>query len=432
MPLNLEQELQDLDVLFDELWPICRSLTGQGVRDSLEIINEWIPLERTSFKTGDQVFDWNIPKEWNIQDAYIVTPNGEKIADFKVNNLHVLNYSIPIDRKISYQELEEHIYTLPSQPDVIPYITSYYKEKWGFCLKHNTWINLPKEGEYHVKIQSTLEPGELEYAEAILPGNSGQEVLFSTYICHPSMANNELSGPLAAIFLYRRLAAQKNRRHTYRFVFAPETIGVIAYLSKVGKHLKENMMAGYVLTCCGDRGELTFKESKRINSLADQIAKHVLKHSGKPHHVIPFAVGGSDERQYCSPGFNLPVGSLMRTPYQKYKEYHTSGDNKDFISFPHLQETINLYEQFCKALELNDSYFNKVQFCEPQLGKRGLYPDSIGAEDPREALHRLLDFLSYADGETPLINIADRRNESIFLYEEIVKNCMEKSLLTRK
>ncbi|NQX91458.1 MAG: DUF4910 domain-containing protein [Flavobacteriales bacterium] len=432
MPLKLDQELKDLEGLFDELWPICRSLTGQGVRDSLDIINQWIPLEKTTFKTGDQVFDWTIPKEWNIKDAYIITPSGEKIADFKVNNLHVLNYSTPVNKTISYQELKDHIYTLPGQPDVIPYITSYYKEKWGFCLRHTTWTNLPQEGNYQVVIESSLEEGELEYAEAILPGSSKEEILFSTYICHPSMANNELSGPLTAIFLYRRLLEMPNRRFTYRFLFAPETIGVIAYLSKEGMHLKEKLAAGYVLTCCGDRGNLTFKESKRANTLADRVAKHVLEHSDKTYSTIPFAVGGSDERQYCSPGFNLPVGSLMRTPYQKFKEYHTSGDNKDFISFSHLQETIEMYERICKAFELNDCYFNKIQYCEPQLGKRGLYPDSIGAEDPRETLHRLLDFLSYADGETALIDIADRRKESIFLYEDIIKNCTEKGLLIRK
>ena len=430
MPLNSKQELIDLEQVFDDLWPICRSLTGDGVRESLDIIEKWMPLTRTSFPSGSSVYDWSVPKEWNIRDAYIITPNGEKIAQFKKNNLHVLNYSTPVNMKMGFTELKKHLYTLKNQPDAIPYVTSYYKEKWGFCISENQLAQLPQEGEYHVYIDSTLENGELIYAEGVLTGSSKKEVLISTYICHPSMANNELSGPLAAIFLYRRLAQIPNRRLTYRFLFAPETIGVIAFLSKTGEHLKQNLEAGYVLTCCGDRGELTYKESKRIDSKADQMAKHILSSSNKKHNIIPFAVGGSDERQYCSPGFNLPVGSLMRTPYQKYNEYHTSLDNKDFISFDHLQETIECYEMICKGLDMNLCYKGKIQHCEPQLGKRGLYPDSVKPEDSRTLLHRLLHLLSYADGKTPLLDIAKLRNESIIDYQETVSKCLEANMLS--
>ena len=428
--MNFKQELSDLEQVFDDLWPICRSLTGDGVRQSLDIIEKWMPLQRTSVPSGSQVYDWTVPKEWNIRDAYILTPSGEKIAQFKENNLHVLNYSIPVNKKMNFNELVEHIYTLKNQPDAIPYVTSYYKEKWGFCISENQLQSLPKEGEYQVFIDSTLADGELIYAEGVLKGSSKKEVLISTYICHPSMANNELSGPLAALFLYRRLAQIPNRRLTYRFLFAPETIGVIAFLKKKGADLKRDMEAGYVLTCCGDRGELTFKESKQVTSKADEMAKHILTSAGKDFTVVPFAVGGSDERQYCSPGFNLPVGSLMRTPYQKYKEYHTSLDNKDFLSFAHLQETIDCYEMICKGLDMNVAYKGTVQFCEPQLGKRGLYPDSAQPEDSRVLLHRLLHLLSYSDGDTDLLQIAKLRDESILDYAETVKKCVEANTLS--
>ena len=431
MPLKSDQELKKMEELFDELWPICRSLTGQGVRDTLDIIDRFVPLIRHEAPSGSKVFDWEVPKEWNIRDAYILTPDGKKVANFQENNLHVLNYSIPINRTVSKAELSEHVYTLKTMPDAIPYVTSYYREKWGFCLSENVWNSLPEEGDYQVVIDSTLEPGKLDYAEAILPGNSKKEIMFSTYVCHPSMANNELSGPLAAIFLYDRLSRWENREFTYRFVFAPETIGVIAFLAKSGDHLKKELEAGYVMTCCGDRGNMTYKRSKHEHASCDQIATHVLRHSGYEHKVIPFAVGGSDERQYCSPGFNLPVGSLMRTPYQKYKEYHTSLDNKEFISFKHLQELVDTYEQICAAHELNGFYFNEVQFCEPQLGKRGLYPDSTSPEDPREEIHRMLDFLSYADGNTSLVEIADRIGHPIWKYQGLIEKCMQAGLVRK-
>lgn len=430
MHLNSKQELLDLEQVFDDLWPICRSLTGDGVRESLDIIEKWMPLQRTSVKSGTQVYDWTVPKEWNINDAYIITPEGEKIAQFKENNLHVMNYSVPVNKKVSFSELKEHLYTLKNQPDAIPYVTSYYKEKWGFCISENQLSKLSKEGEYEVFIDSTLADGELIYAEGVLKGSSEKEVLISTYICHPSMANNELSGPLAALFLYRRLLQTPNRRLTYRFLFAPETIGVIAFLSKSGEALKKNLEAGYVLTCCGDRGDLTFKESKQVNSKADEMAKHILEVNNKKYSVVPFAVGGSDERQYCSPGFNLPVGSLMRTPYQKYKEYHTSLDNKEFLSFEHLQEVIDCYEMICTGLDMNVAYKGVVQHCEPQLGKRGLYPDSAQPEDSRILLHRLLHLLSYADGQTDLLTIAKLRNESILDFQETLRKCLDADTLT--
>jgi aminopeptidase-like protein len=424
--MNFQKAIEDY---FDRLWPICRSITGNGLRDSLKIIQNLVPLELTEIPTGTQVFDWVIPKEWNINDAYIVCPGGKKIAEFKKNNLHVVNYSIPVNMELSFDDLVEHLYYIEEMPDAIPYITSYYKESWGFCLSYNEFKILPKKGTYKVVIDSTLENGNLTYGEYVLEGETNEEVLFSTYLCHPSMANNELSGPLVLAFLYRKIAALPKRKYTYRFLFAPETIGVIAFLHRNGMHLKQKLRAGYVLTCCGDSGNFVYKESKQINSLADIVAKHVLRHQSVPYEVIPFSVGGSDERQYCSPGFNLPVGSLTRSMYQRYKEYHTSLDNKNFISFEAMEQTVNVYFQMVRVLELNNMYINTVPFCEPQLGKRGLYPFSVGPGDFRDLIHTRMHLLNYADGEHNLIEIANLKGISVFDLEGHISRLTEAGLL---
>lgn len=421
--------VQKLELYFDRLWSICRSITGNGLRQSIDILGEILPLVKHEIPSGTQVFDWTIPKEWNIQNAYIICPDGRQIAAFSDNNLHVVNYSIPINKTLRWEELQPHLHHIPEMPDAIPYITSYYKENWGFCITHNEWKTLPREGEYQVVIESSLEPGHLTWAECVLQGETDEEVLFSTYLCHPSMANNELSGPLAQAFLYKQLAAMPKRRYTYRFLFAPETIGVIAFLAERGEKLKKNLRAGYVLTCCGDAGALTYKRSKHRSSLADRAAEHVLKFNYSEYSVLEFAVGGSDERQYCSPGFNLPVGSLMRTPYQRYSQYHTSLDNKEFISFHALAQTVEAYSRICELLELNEKYVNQISHCEPQLGKRGLYPSSVDPLFNREETHRLLHFLSFADGEKDLIDIAEWRNESALLYSGIIENCKKAALI---
>lgn len=420
---------KEIESYFDRLWPICRSITGNGLRQSLKIIGELIPLELTEVPTGTTVFDWTIPKEWNISNAYIITPEGKKIADFKNNNLHIVNYSVPINVELSFQELEKHLHYIEEMPDAIPYITSYYKENWGFCLSYNEFISLKREGTYKVLIESTLTNGSLTYGECVLKGETEKEVLFSTYLCHPSMANNELSGPLVQAFLYQQIAAIPNRRYTYRFLFAPETIGVIAFLSKHGMSLKENLAAGYVLTCCGDNADFVYKRSKQVNSVADKIAEHVLKHQSIGYKIIPFSVGGSDERQYCSPGFNLPVGSLTRSMYQQYKEYHTSLDNKSFISFAAMEKTIQVYLQFVKALELNRIYTNKIPYCEPQLGKRGLYPSSVNPSYARFSMHNRMHLLTYADGVKDLIEIAELKNISVFDLEEHLQPLLDADIL---
>ncbi len=422
---------KQLEVYFDKLWPICRSITGKGLRESLQIIQELIPLQLTEIPTGTKVYDWEIPKEWNISDAYIICPDGNKIIDFKINNLHVVNYSIPTNKNISFEELKNHLHYIEELPDAIPYITSYYKETWGFCLTYNQFKQLKKEGTYKVVIDSNLSDGSLTYGEYILKGDTDEEVLFSTYLCHPSMANNELSGPLVVAFLYKLLAQLPNRKYTYRFLFAPETIGVIAFLSKNGLYLKKQLIAGYVVTCCGDNADFVYKESKQSNTLADLVAKHVLKYQDIPYKIIPFSVGGSDERQYCSPGFNLPVGSLTRSMYQHYKEYHTSLDNKSFISFSAMKKTIDIYFSFANAIEANHLYENTITFCEPQLGKRGLYPSSVNPTESRDLIHNRMHLLSYADGKHTLIEIADLKSISIMDLLPHIKPLMEAGILIK-
>lgn len=421
--------IEELESYFNRLWPICRSITGNGLRESFKILQELIPLELIEVPTGTKVFDWSIPKEWNIVDAYILTHEGNKICDFSTNNLHLLNYSVPVDKEIFWDELESHLFTLPDMPDAIPYVTSYYKENWGFCLSHNDYEKLPREGKYRVVIKSTLEDGSLTYGQVLLKGETDEEILFSSYLCHPSMANNELSGPLALAFLYQQLKKQEKRRYSYRFVLAPETIGVIAFLADYGEILKERLKYGYVLTCCGDPGKITYQRSKDKNHPVNELVEHLLEYEEDEFHVRNFQVGGSDERQYNSPGFKLPVGTLMRTPYKLFKEYHTSLDNKDFISFTHLEEFILFCEKVCIAHEANFAYKGVVQECEPMLGKRGLYESQGAWMQNSDFVMRLLTFLSFADGETSLLEMATRNKKSILSFIDVVEISKSSDLL---
>ncbi len=423
---------EGIELLFDRLWPINRSLTGNGVRKSFDILSEYIDLEITEVPSGAKVFDWVVPPEWNINDGYIVTPDGNKIASFLKNNLHVLGYSLPVDKKMSFEELLPHIYTLPEQPDVIPYLTSYYKERWGFCMPHKDFLSLPKEGLYHVYIDSKLEPnGSLTYGEAILPGRIKKEIIFSTSICHPSLANNELSGIIVSIYLLKKLKKLKDRYYTYRFIFIPETIGAIAYLHNKGDYLKENIHAGLIITCAGDEGMFTYKRSRKKDTETNKVAEHILKHyANENHRVVDFIPIGSDERQFCSPGFNLPFGSLMRTMYGEYKEYHTSADNKEFISFNALKKTVEMYFKVCQAFEINQKYMNQNPYGEPFLSKHNLYPDLSSASGIKEHwLKQILFILNYSDGETPLIEIAEKLNVPILDLSESIRKLMEKNLI---
>jgi len=423
---------KELERYFDRLWPICRSLTGNGVRESLDILSEIVPMQIHEIPTGTQVLDWTIPNEWNIDEAYILTPDGKRIADMQVNNLHIVSYSTPVESKFTWEELAPHLHTLPSMPDAIPYITSYYKENWGFCISHSEWQSLPREGTYQVVIKSTLQAGHLTYGEAILPGETTEEVLFSTYICHPSMANNELSGPLVQAFLYHELAKLMHRKYTYRFLFIPETIGAIACLAQHGETWKNNLKAGFVLTCVGNEAHFQYKRSRRGNAITDRITEHILHHFAPNAVIQNFAPDGSDERQYCSPGFNLPVGSLMRTPYYQYPYYHTSLDNKEFVRFSAMEGTVLMYRKIVEALELEGYYVNTQPYGEPQLGKRKLYPDTISTEFKRDYLDTLLYLLNFSDGEHSLLDIAIKRGKPIFDFAEPLRKCMECGLIKSK
>jgi aminopeptidase-like protein len=420
----------DIASYFDRLWPILRSITGAGVRQTHDILSEIVKLERHEIASGTQVFDWTIPQEWVVREAYVIDPKGRRILDVKANNLHLLNYSVPFQGVVSKAELEQHLYSLPDKPEVIPYVTSYYSPRWGFCLSQRERDLLP-QGNYSVVIDTEMIDGSLTLSEALLPGESEQEVLISTYTCHPSLANNELSGPLVMAFLYKKLAALEKRRLTYRFVFLPETIGAIAYLHLRGEHLKKNLIAGYVVTCIGDAGAFTYKRSRQHSSLSDRVAEHVLKHLDKPSKIIDFSPLGSDERQYCSPGFNLPMGSLMRSMYGTFPEYHTSLDNREFVSFEAMAESVEVYFKMMIALEHNVIYKSLFPYGEPQLGKRGLY-ETLGRNTIPELASAVFWLLNYADGEHDLLSIAEKSGYSIELLEQAVQACLQSHLLKIK
>lgn len=419
-----------LETYFDRLWPITRSITGPGIRESLDILSEIIPTERLTFPSGSRAFDWIVPLEWAVREAYIVGPDGRRRADLARNNLHLVGYSVPFRGRLTLDELRPHLYSLPELPDAIPFVTSYYREHWGFCLADRELLELP-DGEYEVVIDSELYPGRVEIGEAFLPGESDEEILFSSYLCHPSLANNELSGPLALAFLYERVAALPQRRYSYRFLLSAETIGTICYLSERGDHLRRHLIAGYVMTCLADRGSFTYKLSRPGGSLADRAARIVLRDHGA-HTVIPFDPGnGSDERHYCTPGFNLPVGSLMRSVYADYPEYHTSLDNKDAISFPALAESVDVYERIVRALESNTAWWNTVQYGEPQLGRHRLYP-TTSRRDPMPDVQLLSWILNLGDGEHDLLAVAERSGYPFDLVVDGARRLETVGLLERR
>lgn len=416
--------------LLKELFPICRSLTGEGVKRTFDLLSQIIPLTFQRFRTGERCYDWIIPEEWNIEDAYVADEDGRKVIDFANNNLHVLGYSFPVSGWFSLAELRPHLHTIPEKPTVIPYRTSYYHRQWGFCLPHNDLLRL-KEGRYFVKIHSTLEQGELIVAEAYLPGEKEKEILISSYCCHPSMANDSLSGVVLAATLYQEIA-NRNRYYSYRFLFGPETIGAIAYLSRFGDAIRKNLCAGFVVTCVGDSGQFNYKRTRRRTHTVDRITENVLKHSGFPYRIREFWPEGSDERQYCSPGFNLPVGSLMRSVYGEFPEYHTSGDNLTFVNERSLGESLEVYMDVLSALEGNRIYMSSNPFCEPQLSKRGLYPVTAGSKERDIEIRRRLWVLNYSDGAHSLIDIADMMDDSILAIIETSKVLVGAGLLVEK
>ena len=412
-----------LEAYFDRLFPLNRSITGNGVRQTFDILNELVDFKITEVPSGTQIFDWTVPKEWNVTEAYIITPEGEKIADFSENNLHLVGYSIPFIGEMSLEELRPHLFTLKEQPDAIPYVTSYYIENWGFCLSQKQFDRLPSEGLYKVVVNSTLQNGSMTTGEAVLEGETDKEIFFTSYCCHPSMANNELSGMLALAFLYKELKKRTDRKHTFRFYLAPETIGAIYNLSENGTHLKEKMIGGVVLTCCGDPGEITLKKS-RTPSYFDEVFQYVLSHT--KYRQTDFFPLGSDERQYCSPGFNLPVICLTRTMYGEYKEYHTSLDNKTIIDFSALGDYIQTILEAVDLVEKDQFYKNTLPYGEPQLGKRNLYPTTSTLTERGESLKKRLYLLNYSDGKHSLLQIANKLSVNI---EEL---CAEVEVLERE
>jgi aminopeptidase-like protein len=387
-----------------ELFPICRSITGNGIRETLAQIGKRIPLKLSEVPSGTEVFDWTVPKEWNIRKAFINHASGRRILDLSDSTLHVLNYSTSIHRVMPLSELRPHLFTLPEHPDWIPYRTSYYKEDWGFCLTHRQLMELA-EGDYEVCIDSTLESGHLTYGECYFPGELPDEVLISVHACHPSLANDNLSGLTVATFLAAMLKGQKHR-YSYRFLFIPGTIGAITWLARNQEQAKR-IRHGLVLTCIGDSGGFHYKKSRQGDAEIDRAAAQVLRHSPEASEILDFSPYGYDERQYCSPGFNLAVGCLMRSVWGTFPEYHTSADNLNFIKPLQLLRSLRVIAQVVEVLENNRTYINRMPFCEPQLGKRGLYRSTGGEGLPDELMARLW-VLNLSDGTHSLLDIAER------------------------
>ncbi|MEU7909970.1 DUF4910 domain-containing protein [Microbispora bryophytorum] len=395
--------MSEMHALVRRLYPLCRSITGSGLRRTLEIIGESIPLEISEVPTGTQVLDWTIPKEWNIRDAYIKDSSGTRIVDFAASNLHVVGYSGPVSATMTLEELRPHLHTLPGQPGLVPYRTSYYAETWGFCLSENTLAGMGP-GPYEVRIDSTLADGHLTYGEHVIPGRSAEEVLISCHVCHPSLANDNLAGVAVATRL-ARLLAQEERRYTYRFLFAPGTVGSIAWLAR-NRDRAGRIRHGIVLACAGDRGPITYKRSRRGEAEIDRVFAHVLR--DRPHTLVDFSPYGYDERQYCSPGFDLPVGCLTRTPYAGYPEYHTSADDPDFVTEEAMRDTLDACVRAFGMLERNRAYVNLSPYGEPQLGRRGLYESLGGRSDTKQAQMAMLWVLNQSDGAHSLLDISER------------------------
>ena len=410
------------------LWHINRSITGIGVRETLSRIKSIIPdIEINEVPSGSKVFDWMVPKEWKVNDAFIISPSGEKICSFKENDLHLVGYSTPIHTKLSLNELQANLYSLPEQPTAIPYITSYYKERWGFCLAQQQRDSL-EDGEYEVFIDSELFDGSLTYGELVIKGKTDKEIFISTYICHPSMANNELSGPTVTTFIANWLASRSNNRYSYRFVFIPETIGSITYLSRNKDHLKAKVFAGFNVTCIGDNRDYSYLPSRNGETISDTVAKHVLKHICPTYKSYKWTDRGSDERQYCAPGIDLPIASIMRTKYGMYDEYHTSLDDlTNVVTAEGLDGGYNALKSAIEALEQNK--FPKVNvFCEPQLGKRGLYP-TLSTKSSGHEVRLMMDLITLSDGTKSMLEIAEICEVPIWELYPIVKNLTEHHLL---
>lgn len=417
---------QQMYELIAELYPLCRSITGEGTRHTLRIIGRSIPLEIHEVASGTPVFDWTVPNEWQVRDAYLKSPSGDKVVDFTQCNLHLLNYSVPMRATVPLSTLKAHLFSLPDHPDWIPYRTSYYTENWGFCLPHTQLERLP-EGDYEVQIDTTLAPGHLTYGECYIPGETTDEVLFSCHVCHPSLCNDNLSGVSLVTHLVRHLQSAP-RRYSYRFLFIPGTIGALTWLSRnQGRvaHIKH----GLVVACVGDPGPMHYKKSRRGDAEIDRAVIHTLQHAGQAHAILDFVPYGYDERQYCSPGFNLPIGSLTRTPHGRYPEYHTSADNLELIRLEALEDSFRTYLAVVDILETNRTYVNTQPYGEPQLGKRGLYRTLGGLRDAKTEEMALLWVLNLSDGTQAILDIAERAQLPYPLIQQAACRLQEHGLL---
>jgi aminopeptidase-like protein len=443
--MNMSNYGSEMHNLIKELYPICRSITGNGVRKTLSILQKYLPIQIKEVKSGTRVFDWTVPKEWNIKDAYIKNSKGKRIVDFKKSNLHVLNYSIPVNKTMKLKDLKKRLYSLENYPNWIPYLTTYYAENWGFCISQKQMEKL-KEEDYKVVIDSELKQGFLTYGELFIKGKTEKEVLFSTYLCHPSLCNDNLSGVVLTTFLAKQLL-DKDLNYSYRFLFIPETIGAITWLSLNEKNVSK-ITHGIVITCVGDSGNLTYKKSRRGNAAIDKIVEKVLCSSDQPHEIIDFFPSGSDERQYCSPGFNLPIGSLIRTPYGKFPEYHTSADNLDFVKKDFLADSLEKYIQVINEIEKDkikdekpinkrpkkdssETFINLNPKCEPQLGKRGLYK-LIGSSKNKD-IEKLAIFwvLNLSDGNHSLKEITNKSKINYKIIKSAAEKLVKKNLLEK-
>lgn len=412
--------------LIERLYPICRSITGNGVRETLRIIGERIPLEVHEVPTGTRVFDWTVPKEWNIREAYIADSHGRRLVDFADSSLHVMNYSVPVARRMSLAELKPHLHSLPAHPDWIPYRTSYFREDWAFCLKHRQLLAL-RDDVYDVRIDSTLENGFLTYGEYFLAGASADEVLISTHVCHPALCNDNLSGIAVVTALAQHLATAA-RRYSYRFLFVPGMIGSITWLAHNEARV-DRIKHGLVVANAGDSGRVTYKRSRRGTAEIDVAAAHVLRHSGHPFEVTDFSPYGYDERQYCSPGFNLPVGRFTRTPHGQYEQYHTSADDLSFVQPPNLADSFQRCLAILDVLEGNEHFVNLNPKCEPQLGRRGLYPHVGGQKLSGDTELAMLWTLNLSDGVHSLLDIAERAHLEFAVIHAAAQRLMEHGLL---
>lgn len=422
---NMGSELYGL---VERLYPFHRSITGNGVRKTLKVLQEYIPLEITEVASGTPVFDWVVPDEWNVTEAYIANASGERIVDLKDSNLHLVHYSVPIKARMGLAELKEHLFTIPDHPDWVPYRTSYHNRSWGFCLSHNQYQAL-EEGEYEVRIEASLEPGSLTYGEFFIEGDSTEEVLISTHICHPSLCNDNLSGIAIATLLARELAKSK-LRYSYRFLFIPGTIGSITWLCRNEDQIQK-IKHGLVLALLGDNGMFHYKKSRKGNAEIDRLVGRVLAEKGREHGIIDFYPYGYDERQFCAPGFDLPVGSLTRTPHGKFPEYHTSADNLDFVKPSRLSESFELLMEIVGRLESAERFINLKPKCEPQLGKRGLYKKVGGESDTQDYQMALLWILNLSDGQHSLDDISERSRLDLAILQKAVDELLKTDLLAK-